>query len=213
MKSRRQFLTQIGATTGALAIAPQLGMAHFSTTANRREEPNVFGPREGYSETVGTLVSMMDWMRVTVVRSLRDLSVADLDHLIDDNANSIGAMLLHLAATERFYQLNTFDNREWGDWPKEDDKKYSVAMSLGDEGRKKIKGKPLDYYLEILAEVRENSLSMLKERDDEWLFYVDEDWFWGPTNNYCKWFHVVEHESNHNGQIKFLTSRLPSRNE
>jgi hypothetical protein len=21
------------------------------------------------------------------------------------------------------------------------------------------------------------------------------------TNNYCKWFHVVEHESNHNGQI------------
>lgn len=31
----------------------------------------------------------------------------------------------------------------------------------------------------------------------------------GPTNNYCKWFHVCEHESNHNGQIKFLKSRLP----
>jgi hypothetical protein len=28
-------------------------------------------------------------------------------------------------------------------------------------------------------------------------------------NNYGKWFHVAEHESNHNGQIKFLKSRVP----
>ena len=26
---------------------------------------------------------------------------------------------------------------------------------------------------------------------------------------YAKWFHVAEHESNHDGQIKFLKSRLP----
>ena len=38
---------------------------------------------------------------------------------------------------------------------------------------------------------------------------VDKEWGWGPTNNYCKWFHVCEHESNHNGQIKFLKTRLP----
>ena len=33
---------------------------------------------------------------------------------------------------------------------------------------------------------------------------VDPDWPWGPTNNFCKWFHVCEHESNHNGQIKWI---------
>ena len=38
---------------------------------------------------------------------------------------------------------------------------------------------------------------------------VDKEWGWGPTNNYCKWFHVCEHESNHNGQIKFLKKRIP----
>jgi hypothetical protein len=27
------------------------------------------------------------------------------------------------------------------------------------------------------------------------------NWFWGPTNNLCKWFHVCEHESHHLGQI------------
>jgi hypothetical protein len=37
---------------------------------------------------------------------------------------------------------------------------------------------------------------------------VDEKWYWGPTNNYCKWFHVCEHESNHNGQIKWIRGRL-----
>ena len=29
------------------------------------------------------------------------------------------------------------------------------------------------------------------------------------ANNYAKWFHVAEHESNHDGQIKFLKRRLP----
>jgi hypothetical protein len=29
------------------------------------------------------------------------------------------------------------------------------------------------------------------------------------ANNYAKWFHVAEHESNHDGQIKLLKSRVP----
>jgi len=67
----------------------------------------------------------------------------------------------------------------------------------------------LDYYLNILNETREQTLAEFRKRDDNWLMTVDKDWGWGPTNNYCKWFHVCEHESNHNGQIKFLKSRLP----
>ena len=82
-------------------------------------------------------------------------------------------------------------------------------MGLGDEGRKKIKGNSLDYYLDTLTKTRENSLAEFRKRDDAWLLTVDEKWPWGPTNNYCKWFHVCEHESNHNGQIKWLKSRLP----
>ena len=57
--------------------------------------------------------------------------------------------------------------------------------------------------------MREQTLMELRKRDDAWLMKVDRDWAWGPTNNYCKWFHVCEHESNHNGQIKWLKGRLP----
>jgi hypothetical protein len=32
----------------------------------------------------------------------------------------------------------------------------------------------------------------------------------GPTNDYCKWFHVCEHESNDDAQIKWIRNRLPA---
>jgi hypothetical protein len=64
--------------------------------------------------------------------------------------------------------------------------------------------------LEKLETVRENTLKEFAKKDDDWLLKVDQKWCWGPTNNYCKWFHVCEHESTHNGQFKFIKSRLPS---
>jgi LysR family glycine cleavage system transcriptional activator len=53
------------------------------------------------------------------------------------------------------------------------------------------------------------ALAEFGKRDDAWLMAVDRDWPWGPTNNYCKWFHVCEHEAHHTGQIAFLRKRLP----
>jgi hypothetical protein len=48
----------------------------------------------------------------------------------------------------------------------------------------------------------------LSPSEQKWLMQVNPDWIWGPMNNYCKWFHVREHESNHNGQIKWIKGRL-----
>jgi len=171
---------------------------------------NIIGPKNGYSPQIGTLVSMMDWMRMIILNPVKDMSVEDLDYLVDENANSIGAMLWHLASTERFYQLHTFEGIPWGEWPESEKKEWGTASGLGDEAREKIKGNDLDFYLKKLEDTRSATLEEFKKRDDDWLMAVDEDWFWGPTNNYCKWFHVCEHESNHNGQFKFIKGRLPS---
>ncbi|HLO79380.1 MAG TPA: DUF664 domain-containing protein [Chitinophagaceae bacterium] len=170
---------------------------------------NIIGPKEGYSPQVGTLVSMMDWMRSVILSPVQGLTVEQLDYVHDDHANSIGSMLLHLAATERYYQLHTFNGMKWGSWDDSIKKQWDLPMQLGAEARARIKGNSLDFYLDTLAGVRANTHKELKNRDDKWLMSVDEKWPWGPTNNYCKWFHVVEHESNHNGQIKFIKSRLP----
>jgi hypothetical protein len=71
-----------------------------------------------------------------------------------------------------------------------------------------IKGHTLDYYLDALHQSRENTLAEFKKVDDKWLTIVETDGDF-KVNNYAKWFHVAEHESNHDGQIKFLKSRVP----
>ena len=208
-QTRRTFMKRSAQTTmasGALLL-PTLSSQKQEVSQN--DSINYIGPKKGYTPQIGTLVSMMNWMRDVILGSVRGMSQRELDYLHDKDSNSIGAMLWHLAATERFYQLNTFDERRWGDWPDKDDDEFSVAMSLGDAGRATLKGHSLDFYLEKLERVRAISLKELAKRDDEWLLTIDPSWMWrSPTNNYCKWFHVVEHESNHNGQIKHINSRI-----
>lgn len=209
---RRKFFKQSSMVALASTGLGTFPLCNAMSRQTAEDELNIIGPKAGYTPHIGTLVSMLNWMRDVILRPVQGLSVEDLDYLHDENSNSIGAALLHLAATERFYQIHTFEGKKWGDWSEKDDKAWSIASGLGDPARKEIKGHDLAFYLDKLAAVRAVTLEEFAKRDDEWLLAVDYDWFWGPTNNYCKWFHVCEHESNHNGQIKWLKSRLPSRN-
>jgi Protein of unknown function (DUF664) len=202
---RRNFLkATVGVTAGmtGLTILPESG---------RSEETELFivGPKKGYTPQIGTLVSQMAFMRAQVLNSVKGMSQKDLDFLLDDKANRIGALLLHLAAAETFYQVNTFDNLAPDKIPDSWKEKWGMPMELGEPARKGIVGHDLDYYLNVLNDTREKTIEEFRKRDDAWLAAVDKTWGWGPTNNYCKWFHVTEHESNHNGQIKLLKSRLP----
>jgi uncharacterized damage-inducible protein DinB len=169
---------------------------------------SVFGPRAGYSPQISILVSQLDWMRRCVLMRLHNLTREDLDYLPSPDGNTIGALLLHLAASETYYQIHTFDGLPWADTSQEIKKRWGPAMKLGDLGRRLVKDHDLQFYLGALEEVRERTLAEFKKRDDTWLMTVDENWFWGPTNNLCKWFHICEHESHHLGQIdlhlKFL---------
>lgn len=207
-QNRRQFLHNAAAVTATMGFSLIPDWSHASPIPED-ERPNVIGPRAGFTPHMGTLLSMMTWMRRVILSPVRGMTVEQLDFVLDDHANSIGSMLMHLAATERFYQIHTFEGKPWGDWSEKDRNRFGVAMGLGVEARKTIKGNPLSYYTDALEEVRKTTTAEFKKRDDQWLFTVDEKWPWGATNNYCKWFHVCEHESNHNGQIKFIKSRLP----
>jgi uncharacterized damage-inducible protein DinB len=208
LPSRRHFLGGTAATlTAGLCgslLLPQAAQADAPSL-------NVLGPRPGYSQQVGIFVSLFTWMREGngVLAATKGLTQADLDVLFDKNANTIGALMLHLAATETYYQMNTFEGMKWDSWSDAVKQKWDPAMDLGDAGRKTIKGHDREYYVNILQEVREKSLAEFRKRDDAWLMAVDKDWPWGPSNNYCKWFHVTEHEAHHSGQIALLRKRLP----
>ena len=195
--------------TGATSLLALDPTPESAATDEPEPPPNIIGPRRPYSPHVGTLVSMLNWMRRAILIPVQGLTVAQLDYLHDEKANTIGALLLHLAAIERLYQINTFEGKKWGDVRSETEKEWGAAARLGDEARKSIKGHELAYYLGKLKEVREHTLAELRKRDDAWLMQVDSS-AGEPTNNYCKWFHVCEHESHHNGQVTWLKGRLPT---
>src|SRR6201996_7405182 len=158
MTNRRTFLSGI-------AAAAAVGLPAISMAAPA-EGINILGPKPGDSPQIGTLVSMLTWMRPAVTRPVKGLTQANLDHLFDANANSIGALLLHLAATETYYQMNTFDGMKWGSWPDGIKQKWDPAMNLGKLGRDTIKGHDLSFYLDTLQQTREKSLAEFRKRDD-----------------------------------------------
>ncbi|MGX1929293.1 DinB family protein [Flagellimonas sp. 2504JD4-2] len=208
--SRRKFLAGSALVTAGLTLTPTSSFANTKAKKSSKDDLYLIGPKEGFSPEIGTLLSTMTMMRHWVIGTVKNLTPEQLDYQIDDESNSIGAMLLHLAATERYYQLNTFDEMEWGSWSDEIKNEWDIPMSMGKAGREIIKGHPVEYYLSKLEEVREITHQEFAKRDDSWLEKAEPFFQNKPTNNYCKWFHVCEHESNHRGQMKFIVKRLPS---
>jgi len=162
----------------------------------------------GFTPHLGRLVSMMNYVRSTTVAAVTGLGVDELDYLHDPQGNSIGALLLHMAATEAGYQAATFDERGFSADEKDE---WAAAVELGERARREVRGRELNYYLGRLEQVRAKTLAGFAQRDDHWLDHVTTMSSGQRINNYFKWFHVLSHEVNHRGQIRWLRPRATSR--
>lgn len=160
-------------------------------------------PLAGYTPAIGRLVGMLAYARCTTLAAVDGLSVAELDRLHDDRSNSIGALLAHIAVVERAYHCLTFEDRA----PSADEEAaWEPALTLGGEGRRLLRGKPLQHYVRELDEARGVTLAGLAARDDAWL---ERALTAAPAMNaHWAWFHVAEDEINHRGQIRWLRARL-----
>lgn len=161
-------------------------------------------PKEGYSPQIGVLISMLEDLKARVTNNVQNLNLEETDFLMDEEANRIGALILHLAATEKLYQVLTFENRGFNS----DEKKagFQKALKLGKPARKEFKDKPISYYLQIWDDVRRETLELLKTKNDEWLNLKMGE---SSMNNFYAWYHVMEHQANHMGQIALIVKRLP----
>lgn len=160
-------------------------------------------PLAGYSPLIGRLVGMLTYARATTLAAVRGLTPAELDHLHDPQSNSIGALLAHIAAVERAYRILTLEDRLM---TAEESERWSAALTLGDEGRRVLRGRTLEGYVEELSTARQATLESLATRDDEWL---ERSVTQAPKMNaHWAWFHVAEDEINHRGQIRWLRARL-----
>src|SRR4029079_19444052 len=86
----------------------------------------------GYSPIIGRLVGMLTYARSTTLAAVDGLTIAQLDHLHDADSNSIGALLAHITAVERSYQVLTFEERLLSS---DENDRLAAALKLGPLGR------------------------------------------------------------------------------
>jgi len=148
---------------------------------------------------------MLSYARQTLLQAVDGLAREDLDHLHDATSNTIGALLAHAVAVERWYQVLTFEGRRSS---REEEEPWLAALDLGERGRREIRGRELSSYVEELNATRRETLAALAKRDDAWL---ESPLPAAPEMNaHWAWFHVAEDEISHRGQIRWLRARLPS---
>lgn len=157
--------------------------------------------KEGLSLEFSKLISMMNYTRETTLAEVMNLSVKQLDFLINEKANSIGMLLAHMVAVEKAYQIDTFEKR---DITEEDIQMLNPGLDLGKVAQEQLKGNPVEFYLEQLEQTRKKTIGEFQTLQDSWLFEQTPFWEGKPTNNYFKWFHVFEDELNHRGQIRLI---------
>ena len=162
----------------------------------------VIGQREGYAPRVGMLVSQLQNARHYLLRASRGLSQEALDAPPGAARNTIGAVLAHLDAAENMFQRITFDGRGWNDM---ESALYGPCFDF--EGGERCRGRTIAAYVRDLQETRERTLDGMRRRDDAWL--DSPRTFMGqPANIFYYWFHYIQDEARHTGQIILIRKHL-----
>jgi len=154
--------------------------------------------KKGYDTQIGFMVFMLESLKSDIISSTRGLNQFETDFQFDTQANSIGAIILHVAAVEAAYQKTSFGEAIFNAYEIEEKELLEKATDLN-KVKDLLKEKPIKYYLSIYKNVRKQTLKEFKNRNDDW---------WTTTNHYA-WFHVMEHQAHHMGQIKLIKARFP----
>ena len=110
----------------------------FIASSSLFAQRSVIDIPNGYSDDIGQMISMLDNLKRRVERNVINLDQEGTDFLLDDKANTPGAIIYHLAATEAYYQVYTFEGRGFN---AEERRKWDTALNLGDKARQEFKGK------------------------------------------------------------------------
>ncbi|UQN06391.1 DinB family protein [Deinococcus sp. QL22] len=155
-----------------------------------------------FTPQIGALVEMLHYARLTTLHDVAGLTAEQLDAVPAGFGNSVGMLLAHIAAVHRIYHGLSFEG-----WDVFEDEAYAphrLALDLGAAAREHIRGHELGHYLAELEAASALTLDGLAARDDAWLA---SDLVMGGTvqmNHHWAWFHVMEDEVNHRGQIRLI---------
>jgi hypothetical protein len=116
--------------------------------------------------------------------------------------NTIASLIMHIAAFEVFTQKITFQARVFSN----EEENYWMGAEPGKLQPELIKGFSKIDLLNRLQEARKSTLDLFKAKDDTWLKATNI--VYRNSSNYYLWFHAMEDELNHVGQIKTMMALL-----
>jgi hypothetical protein len=163
---------------------------------------NLLTAQSSYSPQIGTMVYTLEDLKTQLSSTVKDLSVESTDFLPDATAHRIGSRILHLAAAEKYNQVLTIEGREFN---ATEQARWQLALELGDAAREEIVGQPISYYLDIWDEVRQETLSLLEQQDDQWLntkvagTNLKRKWYW---------YNAMEEQARQLEQISMMLGKM-----
>ena len=165
-------------------------------------------PIPGFTRRVGQFLAMMEDVRMRTLRYVADLTADQLAWHPNPKVESIGTLLLHIAAAEHSYIQEDIMRRPMGE-------EWKIAFPIR-FGLPQLTGKPLEYYTEKLDGVRQQTRDVLKTLSDGDLTRVISPLDPGEPENRqiefsIEWllYHLIEHEAHHKGQIAVTRRLLP----
>ncbi len=154
----------------------------------------------GFTPRLGVFRAQLEDVRRGTLRYVAGLDQSQLVWSPQANIESIGTLLLHIAAVERSWIGEDIARRPMGE-------EWAIAFPIR-FGIEQIQGQPLEYFLARLASTRDETRAVLSSLTDEDLSRDVAPLDPGDsTETYTiEWIlhHCVEHEAHHRGQIALL---------
>ncbi len=167
----------------------------------------ILKPSPEFTPQIGLFVAQMEELRRETKRYVQDLSAEQLSWHPTPKVESMGTLLLHIAAVEL-------------SWIQEDilrqpmDEEWRIAFPIR-YGTPQLTGESLAFYVEKLDAVRSQVRPMLQTLQDNDLERtitpLDAAGDANRTEYSIRWilFHLIDHEAHHKGQIAQLKRLLP----
>lgn len=154
------------------------------------------------NSSIDYLLGMLKDTRTTTLLTVQNYTVAELDWQYDEGWNTIGALLLHIAAIEEYFRIVYIELRELSERENGD---LTPALDLGVHVPSLINGREINYYIHELTLSRKNLLKSLQHvKLEDFIKTFDSREYGGECNLAWLLYHMMEDEIYHRGQISMI---------
>ena len=159
-------------------------------------------PATGFTRRIGTYITQLEDIRKRTKRYAADLSPARLAWHPQPDVESIGTLLIHIAAVEVSWIQEDILRKPMGE-------EWKIAFPIR-FGIPQVSGQPLEFFWEKLDSARAETRAALAAMTDTDLSRaitpLDDEGTEGATQYTIEWilYHLVEHEAHHKGQIAVM---------